>query len=84
MSDLLIRNIDAQLKRLLEQRARAHRRSLSEEAKILIRKALCEPRQEEGGGKLGTAMLGLVRSEDRGEDLAFEMSEPVRIPAGLK
>lgn len=84
MSDLLIRNLDAQLKRLLEQRARAHRRSLSEEAKILIRKALQEPAPEEDSGKLGTAMLGLVRSQDRGEDLVFETSEPVRMPADLK
>jgi plasmid stability protein len=85
MTDLLIRNIEAQLKRLLEQRARTHRRSLSEEAKTLIRKALREPKLEEKEGrKLGTAMLELVRSKDRGEDLVFEASEPVRKPADFK
>ena len=36
MTDLLIRNIDPELKRQLEERARQHKRSLSEEAKMLL------------------------------------------------
>ncbi len=36
MADLLIRNIDPQLKRQLRARARKHQRSMSEEARVLL------------------------------------------------
>ncbi len=74
MSDLLIRGIYPDLKRQIEQRALAHRRNLSDEAKLLIRKGLLapgEPTREERG--MGTSMLELVRPEDRGDDLVFEV-----------
>ena len=74
MTDLLIRNIDPRLKRLIEKRARQNGKSLSEEAKILIRKGLGDDR------KLGTEMVNLVRPEDRGDDLVFEYSEPISRP----
>lgn len=78
MADLLIRNVEAELKRQIEERARVHRRSLSAEAKLLIRKGISESRPDpDDERKLGTAMLELVRPEDRGDDLVFE------IPGGL-
>ena len=80
MPDLLIRDIDAEMKRQLEQRANAHHRSLSEEAKSLIRKGLGGRREL----KLGSALCGLIPLEDRGEDLVFEVPEPVRPPPDLK
>ncbi len=42
MANLLVRDIDPMLKRQLAERARAHRRSLSEEAKASIRRAIGE------------------------------------------
>ena len=80
MPDLLIRDIDAEMKRQLEQRANANHRSLSEEAKSLIRKGLGGRREL----KLGSALCGLIPPEDRGEDLVFEVPEPVRPPPDLK
>jgi len=80
MPDLLIRDIDAEMKRQLEQRANANHRSLSEEAKSLIRKGLGGRREL----KLGSALCGLIPLEDRGEDLVFEVPEPVRPPPDLK
>jgi len=77
MADLLIRNIDARLKRQIEERARKNRKSLSDEAKALIRKGLNEPGDQR---KLGTELFNLVRPEDRGDDLVFEYSEPVSRP----
>ena len=68
MSDLLIRNIDPKLKRRLEARARRTGRSLSEEAKALINRALAETKPARG---LGTALverfraIGPVELEDR-------------------
>jgi plasmid stability protein len=70
MSDLLIRNIDSQLKRRLEASARSHRRSLSEEARILLKKALRDPPQKR---KMGTALLELIPEKFRGNDLTFEV-----------
>jgi plasmid stability protein len=73
MTDLLIRDIDPDLKLLVEQRARTHNRNLSEEAKALIRAGLSVP---EEGRKMGTWMRNLVQAEDRGDDLVFEVSDP--------
>ena len=70
MSDLLVRDIEDDLKRLIEDRARAHRRSLSEEVKILLREKLVDAGDDR---KLGTEMFNLVRPEDRGDDLVFEL-----------
>ena len=69
MSDLLIRNVPLRMKRHLQQRARANGRSLSEETKLLLRKALSipEPRRN-----MGEWMRSLVKPEDRGDDLVFE------------
>jgi plasmid stability protein len=88
MSDLLIRNIDADLKRRLEERAQTHRRSLSEEAKMLIRRGLAEPAAEPvAGGKekgLGTRMMELIPDDVRGDDLVFEIPGPVREPPDFR
>ena len=77
MADLLIRDIDPELKRRIEERANAHRRSLSEEAKLLIRRGLTG---QEGELKLGTALSKLVPAEDWGDDVVFELSEPLPPP----
>lgn len=77
MTDLLIRNIDPDLKRLLEERAKTHKQNLSEEAKSLIRKGLTLP---EEGVKLGTWLFNLVPSEFRTDDLTFEYEGPESPP----
>lgn len=70
MTDLLIRNIDPHLKRRLQESARSHRRSLSEEARLLLKTALLEPSDRR---KMGTALFKLVPEEYRGDDLVFEV-----------
>ncbi|HEX9322336.1 MAG TPA: hypothetical protein VF913_09480 [Xanthobacteraceae bacterium] len=77
MPDLLIQDIGDEVMRQIEARASVHLRSLSDEAKSLIRKGLSE---REGELKLGTALCSLVAAEDRGDDLVFEVPEPVRPP----
>ncbi|HEY7300901.1 MAG TPA: plasmid stabilization protein [Xanthobacteraceae bacterium] len=69
MSDLLIRNVPARMKRQLQDRARANGRSLSEEAKLLLRKALVVPKPKPS---MAEWMRSLVEPEDRGDDLVFE------------
>jgi plasmid stability protein len=78
MSDLLIRNIDSHLKRQLEESARTHRRSLSEEARSLLKQALSQPAEQETG--MFTAMRALVPEDCRSDDLAFETSGKVSKP----
>jgi plasmid stability protein len=77
MSDLLIRDIDPQLKRQLEQSAEKHSRSLSDEAKALLQKALAA---ESGGRKLGTLMRQLLPPESRSDDYVFEIPEAAASP----
>jgi plasmid stability protein len=77
MSDLLIRKIPASVKRKIEERARAHRRSLSDEAIAMLRQVLAEPGTER---KLGTEMFNMIRPEDRGDDLVFEVPDDVSKP----
>ena len=74
MSDLLIRNVDTHLKRQLEARARSHGRSLSEEARMLLKKALLERPEKR---RMGTALLELVPKRSRSDNLIFE-SHPKR------
>jgi plasmid stability protein len=69
VSDLLVRDIEDDLKQLIEDSARAHRRSLSEEMKSLVRKGLEVPDKPVG---MGTYLYSLMRDEDRGDDLVFE------------
>ena len=69
VTDLLIRKVDAKLKNALKKRARAHGRSLSEEAKVVLNIGLQgnQPRK-----KVGTWMRSLLPAEYRGDDLVFE------------
>jgi hypothetical protein len=70
MTDLLIRRIEPQLKRQIEERARKNRRSLSAEVKALIQRGLMTPTPAMG---LGTWMFSMVDERDRGDDLVFEV-----------
>ncbi len=54
MTDLLIRNISANLKKKLASRARRNRRSLSDEAKRLLDEALLDRRP---ANPLGAALV---------------------------
>jgi hypothetical protein len=69
MTDLLIRDIEPQLKRQIEERASKNRESLSVAAQALIRRGLESPPERR---KLGTEMYTMIRPEDRGDDLVFE------------
>lgn len=69
MADLLIRDIDPELKRQVEERAQLHARDLSDEVKALLQIGLSVA---EPDLKMGTWIASLVRPEDRGDDLVFE------------
>jgi len=72
-TDLLIREVDPRLKSELRKRARAHGRSLSDEAKLILRKGVGEtPPLAQAG--LGTQLFSMLPDEFRGDDLVFEYS----------
>ena len=73
MADLLLRDMDDDLKRRLTARARAHGRSLSAEAKALILRGLAAADEPIG---LGSRLRDLLPPGDRGDDLL-----PPREPA---
>jgi hypothetical protein len=87
MSDLLIKDVDPELMHKLEESAKTHSKSLSDEAKSLIRNELeaispivAESNETKEECGLGTKMFNLIHPEDRGDDLVFEIrgeaSEP--------
>jgi plasmid stability protein len=78
MTNLLLRDIDPALKRKLEERARAHGRSVSEEIKALIERGIAdEPRV----AAMGTRLLGMLPDKWRGDDLVFGLPEDLPEPA---
>ena len=81
MSDLLIRNMTARMKRQLQERARANGRSLSEEATLLLGKALSTREPEQN---LWDWMRNLVSPEHRGDDLVFEYPDDIPKSADLE
>ena len=77
-TDLLIRKVDAKLKRALKARAREHGRSLSDEAKAALRRGLAE---EPARGGFGSRLFSMLPDEFRGDDLDFEVpSRPLEPP----
>jgi|307.fasta_scaffold311488_2 plasmid stability protein len=77
MADLLIRDIEPGLKERLEESARKSNRSLSDEAKLLLQRALATASDDR---KLGTLMSQLLAPEDRSDDYVFEIRGPVSDP----
>lgn len=80
MSDLLIRNLSAGLKKKLENSARKHRRSLSDEAKRLLDEALVEKRPAK---PLGTALVEHFK-DVAVEDFVAELDALPRQPPKLE
>jgi plasmid stability protein len=71
MSDLLIRKMPAHMKRQIKERARAHGRSMSEEAQALIQRGLSTSETK----NMASWLFSLVPEEARGDDLVFEIDD---------
>jgi hypothetical protein len=78
VTNLLVRDIDPALKRRLAERARAHRRSLSDEAKVLIRRGIAEQPRRAG---IGVLLFSMIPDACRGDDLVFDLPEDATEPA---
>lgn len=86
MTDLLLRDMDPALKRKLEERARAHGRSLAEEVTTLIERGVADElafSDELSTGALGTRLFGMLPDQWRGDDLVFGLPRDLPEPAEL-
>jgi plasmid stability protein len=80
MANLVIRNIDSELKRTISELAKQSGRSVSAEVRSLIRRGITVDKRV----GFGTWLFNLVDDEDRGDDLVFECKGPVRQPPDFK
>ena len=80
MANLVIRNIPPDLKRTINELAKQSGRSMSAEARSLIRRGI----SGDARVGLGTRMFNLVDDEDRDDDLVFEYDEPARDPPNFE
>ncbi len=78
MSDILIRNVRPELKREIEELARAHKRSLSREVEELLERALIQSKCTERG--LGTELSQLVPKEYWTDDFIQPRDDTERPP----
>jgi plasmid stability protein len=67
MAQILVRNLENQLKARLQRRAKRHGRSMEEEARDILRNALRE--EETAAGGLGTDIAALFRETGLQEDI---------------
>jgi plasmid stability protein len=73
MSDILVRNMPAEMKRQIENRARAHKRGLSGEITALLRRALAQVESEGAEPKLGlgTRLAAIFPKEHNYDDFVL-------------
>jgi len=86
MGDMLIRGIEPEMKRRLEESARRNRRSLSQEAVALMQKALTTQQSsaEKAGDRLYSLAGSATFSEEELEAVFKSRKEPDRIPPDLE
>jgi hypothetical protein len=68
MPDILIRDIDPEIKRIIKARAKAHDRSLSDETKSLLQKGLAQKSGNGDTGGMGTFLRSLIPPEHWTDD----------------
>jgi antitoxin FitA len=67
MAQLIVRNLEEQLKVRLQKRARRHGQSMEEEARDILRDALKQ--EDVSGGGLGTEIAALFREKGLKNDI---------------
>ena len=77
MAQLLVRNVEPQLKTHLQKRARRHGRSMEAEAREILRSVLL--REDEPRVGLGTAISALFRDQGLEQDIPELRGFPVKV-----
>jgi len=77
MGQILVRKLDDNLKRRLQERAERHGVSMEEEARTILKATLLADNQSEHG--LGSQIAALFKDvPDNEEPFEWEMNDPVR------
>jgi plasmid stability protein len=79
VASITIRNLDDEVKRLLRIRAAEHGRSMEDEARDILRNAVCEPKPPTN---LATAIRARIAPSDR-MDIDLQKREPMPEPPQL-
>lgn len=74
MAQLLVRNLDPAVKEALRRRAERHRRSMEEEARVILRRAVESDDRPPRSMGLGSRIAALFA--DAGLDLDQPLAEP--------
>jgi antitoxin FitA len=75
MAQLIVRNLEDQLKARLQKRAKRHGRSMEEEARDILRDALKQ--EDASGGRLGTEIAALFREKGLEKDIPEIRGHPI-------
>jgi plasmid stability protein len=78
MAQLVVRNLEDDVKAKLQKRARLHGRSTEEEVRDILRNAVNEKGSKEPG--LGTQIAALFEGIGLDEDISEQRGQPVRFP----
>jgi len=78
MAQLLVRNLDDDIKAKLQKRAKQHGRSTEEEVREILRNAVNEPTVPRGG--LGTEIAALFEGIGFDQEIEEQRGQPVRFP----
>jgi plasmid stability protein len=68
MPDILIRDIDPELKRMIQARARSNKRSMSVETKAILKRALAQSADRPATTGMGTFLGSLIPLEEWTDD----------------
>lgn len=82
MAQLLVRNIEAEVKARLRRRARRHHRSTEEEVRDILRNAAKE--EETPASGLGTEIASLFSKQGLQADIAELRGQKVKTPSFKK
>jgi plasmid stability protein len=80
MAQLLVRNLEAEVKARLRERAARHGHSMEEEVRQILREAAMKDRPDSGGG-LGTRIAARFSGSGLGVDLPEMPAWEMRVPS---
>ena len=81
MAQLVVRNLESEVKTKLQRRARRHGRSMEEEVREILRNAVNDNNEDTASGNLGADIAALFQNLGLKEDIPELRGYPVKPPA---
>ncbi len=80
MAQLIVRNLEEEVKTQLQERAMRHGRSMEEEVREILRTAAAEETTEASGGGLGSRIVSMFSGRGLGFELPERPAFQLRVP----